>query len=78
MTDAAFPGREATVASAGERCVAEFEGFVGLSYEQSDSISFPTHADRRELGGRVTASCIARSTPWIYSKLTGSMRCAAR
>ena len=43
MTDAAFPpAARATVASAGERCVAEFEGFVGLCPTSSQtSISFP-------------------------------------
>ena len=51
MTDAAFPGREATVASAGERCVAEFEGFVGLSYQESNLDLAPITPERRELGG---------------------------
>ena len=41
MTDASFPGQEATATAAGARCVAEFEGFVGLSYEESDLDLFP-------------------------------------
>ncbi len=77
MTDAAFPGREATVASAGERCVAEFEDFVGLSYEQSDLDLFPITptAESWAEGDRVVYCALYALD---LSKLTGSMRGAAR
>ena len=77
MTDASFPGREATVAAGGQRCVTEFEAFVGLSYEQSDLDLFPITP--------TTESC-AEGDRVVYcalyaldlSKLTGSMRGSAR
>ena len=77
MTDAAFPGREATVASSGERCVAEFERFVGLSYEQSDLDLFPITptAESWADGDRVVYCALYALD---LSKLTGSMRGAAR
>ena len=77
MTDASYPGREATVAAAGERCVGEFEGFVGLSYEQSDldlSPITPT-AESWDRGDRVVYCALYALD---RSKLTGSMRGAAR
>lgn len=77
MTDASFPGREATVAAAGERCVAEFDGFVGLSYEQSDLDLFPITptAESWTQGDRVVYCALYALD---LSKLTGSMRGAAR
>jgi len=77
MTDASFPGQEATATAAGARCVAEFEGFVGLSYEESDLNLFPiiptvqSWAD----GDRVVYCALYGLD---RSKLTGSMRGAAR
>ncbi len=77
MTDASFPGREATVAAAGERCVAEFDGFVGLSYQQSDLDLFPITptAESWTQGDRVVYCALYALD---LSKLTGSMRGAAR
>ena len=77
MTDAAFPGREATVASAGERCVAEFEGFVGLSYQESnlDLAPITPSAESWAEGDRVVYCALYALD---LSKLTGSMRGAAR
>lgn len=77
MTDAAFPGREATTQSAAERCIEEFEGFVGLSYAQSNLDIFPITptAESWEQGDRVVY-CVLYALD--LSKLTGSMRGAAR
>lgn len=77
MTDAAFPGREATTQTAAERCIAEFEGFVGKSYAESDLDIFPITptAESWEQGDRVVY-CVLYALD--LSKLTGSMRGANR
>ena len=77
MTDAAFPGQEATRNSSAERCISEFEGFVGLSYAESNLDIFPITptAASWEQGDRVVY-CVLYALD--LSKLTGSMRGAAR
>jgi hypothetical protein len=78
MTDASFPGREATTQAAAERCIAEFEDFVGLSYQASDLDIFPitpTLESWEEEGDRVVYCALYALD---LSKLTGSMRGAAR
>ncbi len=77
MTDAAFPGREATTQSAAERCITEFQGFVGMSYAESDlEISLLTpSAESWEEGDRVVY-CVLYALD--LSKVTGSMRGANR
>lgn len=45
MPDGDFPGEEAVTAAAEEGCLAEFEGYVGIPYEDSSfevSFYFPT------------------------------------
>ena len=45
MPDGDFPGGEAVTAAAEEGCLAEFEGYVGIAYEESAfevSFYFPT------------------------------------
>jgi hypothetical protein len=45
MTDETYPGDEAVVTAADDFCYAEFEGFVGMAYEDSAlfiSTMFPT------------------------------------
>ena len=77
MTEASFPGREATTQAAAERCIAEFEGFVGLSYQESDLDIFPITPTLESWadGDRVVYCALyARD----LSKLTGSMRGANR
>ena len=77
MTDAAFPGREATTQSAAERCIAEFEGFVGLSYQESDLDIFPITPTQESWGdGDRVVFCALYALD--LSKLTGSMRGANR
>ena len=77
MTDAAFPGREATTQSAAERCIAEFEGFVGLSYPESDLDIFPITPTLESWGeGDRVVFCALYALD--LSKLTGSMRGANR
>src|SRR3990172_11626 len=68
---------QATMAGGGERCVGEFEGFVGLSYEQSDLDLFPITptAESWAQGDRVVYCALYALD---LSKLTGSMLGAAR
>src|SRR3970040_104930 len=77
MTDASFPSRDAPVAAAGERCVGEFEGFVGLSYWQWDLDLFPITptAESWAQGDRVVYCALYALD---LSTLTGSMPGAAR
>jgi hypothetical protein len=77
MTDAAFPGRDATVQSSGERCLAEFQGFVGRPYDQSDLEIFPITptAESWAQGDRVVYCALYALD---LSKLTGSMEGADR
>ena len=47
MPDGDFPGGDAVTAAAQEGCLAEFEGYVGIPYEESTydvSFYFPTEA----------------------------------
>jgi hypothetical protein len=47
MPDGDFPGGDAVTAAAEEGCLAEFEGYVGIAYEESAyevSFYFPTEA----------------------------------
>ena len=77
MTDAAYPGQQAALEAADERCFDEFEGFVGIDYFESDLEIFsivPT-SESWETGDR-TALCALYALD--FSKLTGSMRGAAR
>ena len=77
MTEAAFPGREPTTAAAAERCIAEFEGFVGLSYLESDlDISPITPTLESWADGDRVVYCALYALD--LSKLTGSMRGANR
>ena len=77
MTDSAFPGRDATVESAGQRCLAEFQGFVGMPYDQSDLEIFPITptAESWDQGDRVVY-CVLYALD--LSKLTGTMEGANR
>jgi hypothetical protein len=77
MTESSFPGREATIESAGNRCLGEFDAFVGKSYETSDLEIFPITptAESWEQGDRVVYCAIYALD---LSKLTGTMRGANR
>ncbi len=77
MTDAAFPGREATTQAAAERCVSEFQGFVGLSYPESNLDIFPiTPTLESWAEGDRVVYCVLYALD--LSKLTGTMRGANR
>jgi Septum formation len=60
MEDAEYPGDEATAATADELCYANFEGFVGMAYEDSalDFTMFYPTAESWELGGDREILCI--------------------
>ncbi|WKZ82874.1 MAG: septum formation family protein [Acidimicrobiia bacterium] len=77
MTEAVYPGREETMNLAATRCLAEFEPFVGMPYADSDLDLFPITptAESWENGDRVVYCAIYALD---LSKLTGSMRGAAR
>lgn len=77
MTDAAYPGRDAAFDAADQRCLEQFESFVGIDYFASDLDIFsivPT-AESWADGDR-GALCAIYAVD--LSKLTGSMRGAAR
>ena len=77
MTDPAFPGQNAAFEAANQRCREEFEAFVGLDYFESDLDAFsivPTPESWEE--GDRGALCALYAVD--LSKLTGSMRGAAR
>lgn len=77
MTESVFPGREATVEAAGLRCLEQFEGFVGKSYETSDLEIYPVTptSESWDQGDRVVYCALYALD---LSKLTGSMRGANR
>jgi hypothetical protein len=77
MTNAFYPGLEAALDAAEQQCLREFDGFVGIDYFESDLDIFsivPTE-ESWEAGDR-TALCALYALD--FSKLTGSMRGAAR
>jgi Septum formation len=76
MTDAAFPGSDASIDAGSERCIAEFEGFVGISYIESDLDVFPITptAESWDQGDREVLCALYALD---LSKLTGSMEGAA-
>ena len=60
--DGNYPGVEAISAQAEEKCIAEFEGFVGLSYEES-VLEFICDRHLKRLSGTpATGKSSARST----------------
>ncbi|KJL28996.1 septum formation family protein [Microbacterium oxydans] len=74
--DDEYPGDDALYQAAEERCLAEFEGFIGLPYEQSELDFYtywPTEMSWKRLGDR-TVHCIAFS----YDDVTGTLEGAAR
>lgn len=77
MTESTFPGSEATAQAAGERCLAEFDAFVGRSYQTSDLERVPITptAESWEQGDRVVYCALYALD---LSQLTGSMRGANR
>ena len=75
-SDAAFPGEEALGKHAVERCVDQFEGWVGLPYEESilDVIVIAPQADGWRLGDR---SILCAAHRLDLQKLDSSVRNAA-
>jgi len=74
--DGEYPGDDVLYQAAEERCLAEFEGFVGMSYEQSelDFYSYwPTQMSWNRMDDR-TVHCIVFS----YDDVTGTLEGAAR
>ena len=72
-----FPGTSAMNDAAQELCVAEFEAYVGLSYQESALAVFPITPTERswDSGDR---EIICALYDFDLSKLTGSMEGAAR
>ena len=76
VDDQTFPGESALLDEAWDGCLAQFEGFVGVPYEQSEldfSSYQPTKASWTRAGDRAI-QCIAYS----YDDVTGTLRGAAR
>lgn len=76
VDDDTFPGDNAMLNEAWEGCLAQFEGFVGLPYEQSE-LDFYTYQPTKLSWSRAndrTVHCIAYS----YDDVTGTLRGATR
>ena len=77
MTEASYPGREGALNAADERCFDQFAGYVGIDYFESELEIFsivPTQESWDD--GDRTVLCALYALD--FSKLTGSMRGAAR
>ena len=72
-----FPGDEAVTAEADEKCLAEFEGFIGVPYDSSvlGYTFFTPTEDSWTQGGDRLVSCIAGDP---NGKVTGSLAGAAK
>ncbi|KJQ54600.1 DUF2510 domain-containing protein [Microbacterium sp. SA39] len=76
LDDGDYPGDDAIYEIAWDGCAAEFEGFVGLSYEESEFDIYnytPTKASWTRMNDR-TVHCIIYS----YEDVTGSLQGTAR
>ncbi|WP_334151842.1 DUF2510 domain-containing protein [Microbacterium sp.] len=74
--DGEYPGDDVLYQEAEERCLAEFEGFVGMSYEQSELDFYtywPTQMSWNRMDDR-TVHCIVFS----YDDVTGTLEGADR
>jgi len=72
LEDGEFPGDDALEEAAWERCVAQFEAYVGIPYEESvlDAYQYwPTKASWIRAGDR-TVQCVVFS----YEDVTGTLR----
>lgn len=77
LEDGDFPGAETMLEDTLERCVDEFEGFVGTAYEDSDLDVFPIYpTDESWAEGDRVVYCALYAVD--LSKLTGSMEGARR
>ena len=77
MTDAVFPGNDATLESSALRCLEQFTPFVGSDFLESDLDLFPITptAQSWDEGDRVVYCALYAVD---LSKLTGSMRGSGR
>lgn len=76
MPPGPFPGQEAVVAEAEATCLGQFEGFVGLPYEQSTlTMQFlhPIESSWGKDNGREIL-CIVESSVPVTGTLAGSAR----
>jgi Septum formation len=74
--DGEFPGYQAIDAEAEQLCIAQFEGFVGLPYEQSElKIRFMTPSEQSWLAGDRVVYCAVYDTA---GEVSGSLRGAER
>jgi len=77
MTESVFPGRDRILELTSERCLQEFEAFVGVPYPQSDLDLFPiTPTSQSWDEGDRTVYCALYALD--LSKLEGSMRDSRR
>jgi hypothetical protein len=76
-TGETFPGADAMQAEAVDLCIGEFEGYVGLAYEESELEVFPLVPTQASWdGGDREIVCALYALD--LSQLTGSMKGAAR
>jgi hypothetical protein len=77
MTEATFPGTDQTLEIAGQRCLDEFEGFVGIGYLDSALEIFPiTPTEQSWSQGDRVVYCVLYALD--LSKLEGSMQGSRR
>lgn len=75
--DAEFPGDEPIQTAAEELCVAEFEGYVGLTYEESEWLitTINPSAETWDQGDRVTICALHNEAK---TEVTGSAKGSAK
>lgn len=73
-----YPGQDALFERGKELCIDEFESYVGMSYAESDLEVFPITPSEDSWNDRDDREIICALYALDLSKLTGSMRGAAR
>jgi hypothetical protein len=73
-----YPGQDAMTDLGTELCIDEFESYVGLSYPESDLAVFPITPTESSWNDQNDREIICALYALDLSKLTGSMRGAAR
>jgi len=77
MTDAVFPGNDAALEASANRCLAEFEPFVGTDYFESELDLFPiTPTAESWADGDRVVFCVVYAVD--LSQMTGTMRGSRR
>lgn len=73
-----YPGEDALTDIGSDLCIEQFEAYVGLSYPESDLAVFPITPTESSWNEQDDTEIICALYALDLSKLTGSMRGAAR